>query len=118
MLVLKGVKSELDVKIAVEVDSDLGRTTQVKFIARFRKPGITEAKTLMDRLSSDEGVDEQTLMQEYLLGWRDVVDDSGEPVEFSEENVNAMLEAREYRSALSSALLSVVLGKQALAKNS
>lgn len=118
MAILKGVKSQIDVKITAEIDADNGRTIQVPFLATYRKPPVSETRELLEKINSPDGVMDEELIDQYLLGWQNVPTETGEPFPFTAENVAAMLEVREYRAALVKGLLSVVLGKAALQKNS
>ena len=128
MNILKGVKSEIDVKVTAEVRADTGRVIKVPFIARYKKLSVTESEELMD--SAPDGWEDQKdffkkqnkfqvdAIKANLLGWREVPTETGEAFDFTDENVDAMLEVPEYKLALWDGLLYAIRGKQALAKNS
>lgn len=56
------------------------------------------------------------LLRERVVGWRDIVDESGEPIPFSLETLNAMLEDPLLYGAIKQGLMDASNG--AVAKNS
>lgn len=127
MAILKGVKDRIDVKVTAEVEGDNGTTIKVPFVVTYKKPPESVAKQLKkslypgvdaDGIPLESDVTDHELMEEYLLGWSKVPTSTGEEFEFTPENVEAMLEAREYRLALVRGFLSVLLGRDAIRKNS
>ncbi|MFT5766736.1 MAG: hypothetical protein ACI9DH_000555 [Halioglobus sp.] len=127
MAILKGVKNKIDVKVTAKLDSDNGRTEQVTFIVTYKKPNVEEQRELQARINPDindngdpvvDPITDQEIVDEYVLGWKEVPTETGEPFDFTPENVDAMMSAREYRAAIIEGLLTAVFGKGALAKNS
>lgn len=117
MAILKGVKDRIDIKITAQVEVDNDGIVSVPFVATYRKPKFSEAKEVLLRVHSEE-VDDRELMDTYLLGWKGLQAEDGSEVEFTPENLTDVLESREYRKALASGLMSVLMGKDALIKNS
>lgn len=128
MAILKGVKDRIDVKVVAECETDNGTTTKVPFVVTFKKPSVTESRDLIERLSDkldDDGnvilpkITDEELAKEYILGWAGVPTITGEPYEFTPENLAEMMEAREYLAALTRGMNEVLFGREAvIAKNS
>lgn len=129
-LILKGIKSELEVKVTAEVLTGSGRPTKIPFLVTYKKNGVkaTEKvmakepeipRTVQDRPEYTRAVIkfQQDVLREHVLGWREVPTETGEPFEFNAENLDAMLDATEYLNALWDGFLSVSSGREALAKN-
>jgi len=114
---LKGVKDQIDVKITAELEVDNGRIVPVPFVGTYRKPPVSEIQKTMEKINTDQGVDDAELMDQYLLGWKGLKGEDGGEIEYSQETLAQLLEVREYRKALSKGLMAVLLGKDALRKN-
>jgi hypothetical protein len=118
MSLLKGVRSEIDVKIEVPVGDDSG---SVCFVATYRKMTQTQRQQWREKTAErlrtfPEKHDQAEHVREWLLGWRDLKGPTGEEVEFSPENLDVALDAVEYCEALYSGFLDMVNGT-ALTKN-
>lgn len=126
-MILKGIKSSIELNVVAEVLTDNGRTLKVPFLVTYRKPSVSEARDMMSRepLPQDNPREytqlrtrfQQEVLRDNVLNWREVPTETGEPFEFSAENLNEMLDATEYLAALWSGFLTVVTGKGALTKN-
>ena len=116
-MILKGMKSQIDVKVTAEVDSDLGRTIPVTFVATFRKPPVSETREVLEQVQSAEGVDDESLMDRFLLGWKELRGEDGSDIPYTPEALAAVMDSREYRTALVRGLMSVLIGRRALEKN-
>ncbi|MCB9457990.1 MAG: hypothetical protein H6671_18570 [Anaerolineaceae bacterium] len=112
MLILKGVKSQIDIKLTAIIDGDLGKEIQVPFVATFKIPPVSEIKDVLTQIQSDEGMEDEVLMDRYLLGWKNIETADGQQVDFTPENLAAMLESRPYRKALADGLRIILLGKK------
>lgn len=128
MAILKGVKSEIDVKVTAVIDGDMNTTTKVPFVVRYKKPTFEEGKEIRQRLAVQTPEDEEEtglttitdeeIAENYIVDWKNVPTSTGEPFEFNPENLEEMMSVREYRRALVQGFLEVLLGKEALRKNS
>jgi hypothetical protein len=127
MIILKGIKDRIDVKVTAEIDSDCGATVRVPFVVTYKKPTKDEAIELVERLNNKydesgelvrEKITDEELAQEYILDWRELPDANGEKIPFTNENLLLLVDAREYNAALTSGLQQVIFGRKAvLAKN-
>jgi hypothetical protein len=121
-MILKGVKTEIDVKVTAEVLQDNGRILKVPFMVTFKKPSRSENEALIER---EKTYDEDTrytrfkaaALKEHVLGWSGVPTATGEEFEFTEENLDAMLEITEYLNALWVSFTAVATGRGALKGN-
>jgi hypothetical protein len=127
MVILKGVKSEIDVKVCADVRGDSGRIIKVPFIATFKKLSVTQSEELLDS-APDEFDDQKDYLRKQnkfqidaikanLLGYRDVPTETGEKFEFTPENLDQMLDVPEYKVALWDGLIYAIRGKDAERKN-
>lgn len=99
MSILKGVQSEVTVNVKAEITGDYGKKIMVPFKARYRRYTIHEAKELMDRVKTDD-LDDETLINEVLLGWSDLRGNNNETVEFCPEALSEAMSVMGYRKAL------------------
>lgn len=134
MLALKGIKEEI--RVPVEAEIQLERKPQkVKFVAIYKRKKHSENKALIDALEERArlqdliregqedpdielpGKSDDELLREYVVGWvLKGADD--EPIEFSEEALNEVIDVTEYREALMRGFMDALSGRRALAKNS
>lgn len=114
-MLLKGVKNEIEVRVVAEIAQDLGKTEKVPFRAKYRKPSFSEARATQQSLADGAMTDEE-VMDQYLLGWRDLKDSNGDEIEFSADNLAVLMEATEYRKALVDGVLEVLLGRDMVAR--
>lgn len=117
MSILKGVKDEISVKVTAEIDSDNGTTIRVPFVIRSRKPMQDERKAVLKRIADGE-IEDDALVADYLLDWSNLKGADGSDVAYNEANLQEVLQAPEYRSAVVGGIVSAIVGKAALAKNS
>lgn len=117
-MLLKGVKDEIEVRVTAVVEVDNGAEVKVPFRAKYKKPVVDEAAKILKDI--DEGVEtDQSLMEKYLIGWRELKDANDEPIDFSPEAREVLMRHREYRQALVDGFLEVILGRgMARRKNS
>ena len=115
-MILKGQKSQIDVKITADVESDNGKTIRVPFVCTFKKPKVDEARDTLTALQSGDLKDED-FISDYLIGWKGLDDDNGDAVEFNVDNLAEVINVREYRAAIVQGLMSVIAGREAIAKN-
>lgn len=117
MTILKGVKDRIDVKVTANIDTDNGRTIKVPFVVTAKKPSFDERKDVAQKIDRGELLDED-LVAEYLLGWHGLKDQNDSEIDFNAETLGDLMAATEYRAALVRGLLTAILGKEAMAKNS
>lgn len=115
-MLLKGAKSEIDVKVTAEVEIDNGKTMRVPFVCRYRKLPVNEARDLLERVAS-EGIGDEDLMRDHLVDWKGLEDADGDTVEFNADNLETVMQVREYRQAIVGGFMQVLMGRKALEKN-
>lgn len=112
MTILKGVKSEIDVKCEAEV----GDGVVVPFIATFRTFTHKERQEFRAALAEQmrdynpAAWDQAEVVRGRLIGWRDFPTQTDEPLEFNAETLDIVLDAPEYVDALYQGLLRVMNG--------
>lgn len=100
MGILKGLETEVEVHTVAKITMDLGRVETLKFKTKFRRRTKREAQAIIEQMTDpDTDVTEESILQEDLLGWRDLKGDGGD-VEYTPENLDAMLNHIEYVKAL------------------
>ena len=120
-IILKGIKDQIDVKVTAEIDGDCGTSINVPFIVTYKKPTKSESIELIKRITGDgaEKITDEELVGEYVLGWRELPDQNGEPIPFTPENLQLLTDTREYSSAIATGFQQVLFGRKAvIAKNS
>lgn len=124
-LILKGIKSEIDVKVCAECECDNGATVKVPFVITVKKPTNPERDELIKRLEPELDDDGNTvrpaltdieLADEYVLGWKGLMDAEGNEVMFSSENLQTLIGWREYADAIRNGLMEVIHGRAVAAK--
>lgn len=85
--------------VAVKMPGDKGKFTTVKFNARFKRVSLTEFEALNAAIREKTMTDAQ-LIDEVLVGWGDVENKNGEPVEFTPENLEVLLDIFPVRPSI------------------
>lgn len=116
MIILKGVKDRIDVKVTAEVNSDNGRTIKVPFLITAKKPNFDERREVLQKVNDEVLLDED-LVAEYLHGWSGLRGADDAEVMYNEDTLAAVMAAPEYRAALVRGLITAIVGKEALEKN-
>jgi len=124
-LILKGIKSEIDVKVCAECECDNGTTVKVPFVITVKKPTNPERDELIKRLEpeiDDDGntvrpvITDAELAEEFVLGWKNLQDADGNEVLFSIENLHTLIGWREYATAIRNGMMEVIHGRAVAAK--
>lgn len=115
-VVLKGIKEEIWVKVRAEVRQDKGAVIHVPFQIKCKKPLRDEQKRVSQAIDQQEMDDEQ-LVREYVLEWKDLKDANDDEIMFSDENLEVLLQAPEYLAALTRGALEAITGIKAIRKN-
>jgi len=128
MAILKGVKDRIDVKVTAVVETDNGKDINVPFVVTYKKCTVPETVEIEEKLKHQfddagnitvEPMSDIDLVKMLVLGWSQVPTQTGEEFEFNDENLDEMLQTREYLVALVTGAKQVLWGKEAaLAKNS
>ena len=102
---LKGLKSEIRLYCQAEVDQDLNKgSVKYKFIGVYKKLPQSEREELLRCMALDdddkEKLTEVDVLRKVLIRWEGIKVDDGKDFDYSEKNLNELLEASEYRMAL------------------
>lgn len=119
MSVLKGVTDQIWIKTTAKVRQDKGRHIDVPFELRCNVPSVSRIRELREAFQDpDNGITDESMFRELVTDW-DMPGGDGNKVEFSDENIDLVLDHPDYLQAVSNALLELLFGKEALrAKNS
>lgn len=104
-------KTSIEWPVNVEVPQDGGRTTKHSFSAVFRVLPQEEITSLA------ENNEDPVFLSEVLIGWSGVADESGTPIEYSDEMKAKLLSIPYVRRAVLVAFFEASNGKAAARKN-
>ncbi|MDI3259473.1 MAG: hypothetical protein QJR02_07230 [Sinobacteraceae bacterium] len=96
-------KGSYRTRVTVLVPQDLGKSERCEFTVEFKRLTVSEYRALVadtvTGAAADEDID-QRLLSAVIIGWDGLLDDAGQPVPFSAENLAAVLDVLCYRHAL------------------
>lgn len=105
--------------VAVKVPDGNGKYILHKFDAKFRRLSTTEIDEVYRRINKDklreneELLSDTELLHDVMVGWRGVLDQDGNEIEFTPENLDKLLEVFPVRPTLAQAWFdSLQAGKQ------
>jgi hypothetical protein len=104
-------------KINIRIPLDLGKVDKASFVVEFRLLPVSEIKDTLEQAKNQDLTDED-ILQQNILGWSGVCDDSGEEMPFTDDNLELILDISYVRKPLMDALMEDMLGKEVLRKNS
>lgn len=91
------------VKVTVPVEGGVREST---FTGRFRAVSVSEAESF--NLMSSEGTSDY--LRAILVGWDGIVDDDGQPISFSDETRNDLIDIPFIRTAILTTYNTAMLG--------
>ena len=104
---------EITWPVTVSAPRDGGSTVKATFTGKFKIISGAEFNAIFDNGGRDED-----LIRTVLTGWGgDLCDESGNSMEFNEENLNLIATVPYIRSAIVVAYLELSQGKKAATKN-
>lgn len=95
--------------VRVEMPGDNGKKKTNEFNARFKRLSQSELDDLSKRLQEGE-VNDAGVINEVMVGWDGVKDESGNDVEFNADNLAALLDVHPVRPTLVKAFFVSVYG--------
>lgn len=98
-------------EVKVDVPTDNGKTVQRVFQAKFKRPTQSELDNIYKRINDKELTD-HALIDEVMVGWDGVADEEGNALEFSPENLVALLEIHPTRPTIVQRFFDTVHGSQ------
>ena len=78
--------------VKINVPNDTGGFDELTFKARFKGLSRKAYKDLMERANAGTDGD-RLVVGEVMIGWEGVGTESGEPLQFTNENLSALLDA-------------------------
>ena len=78
------------VNVTVNFKGDNGKTKPMTYKARFRRVSQEEIDTIDEEIKNGE-LDDMGLLNRVMVGWEGVFDEQKQPVEFTPENMNALM---------------------------
>ena len=109
----KGVKDQLRVKVKARIPLDEGKFQTVPFVCIYKVPDVPTARQLT-KDAQDGAINDQEVVDEYLVGWDKLLDENDDPIEFSPENVNDAMDLAPYARAIVGGFLELLFGREAL----
>lgn len=98
--------------VKVDVPGDNGKTEQKAFTAIFKRLSQEELDDVTDRLGAKTLTD-KGLIDEVLVGWKDVQDENSTPLEFNETNLAALLNVFPTRPTIVKTFFASISGAKA-----
>lgn len=90
-------------EIKVEMPNGKGKRDVEKFMAEFKFLGIEKLDELKEKPHRE-------VMSEVLVGWEDMVDDNGDPVEFNDLHKKALFDIPQAFDALVAGFWNSIFG--------
>lgn len=90
------LKPTFKARIEVLTPNQKGGHDKSTFMAEF-------LRTDMEELEEIQSIPQAEVMRRKLVGWSDLIDDEDNPVDFNQENLNALLKIPEAVTALRNA---------------
>ncbi|MDE2388924.1 MAG: hypothetical protein KGN35_07580 [Betaproteobacteria bacterium] len=104
---------EISWPVTVSAPRDGGSTAKSTFTGKFKVMPSTEFNAIYNNGGTDED-----LIRNVLTGWNDdLCDESGNPLEFNEENLSMIVSVPYVRAGIIAAYLELSSGKKAAVKN-
>jgi hypothetical protein len=99
--------------VQVELPADLGKVEKVVFTAQFRRLSLPEIENVQQRMS-DGALNDDTLVRDVMVGWgKDVIGDDGQPLEFNDANLTALLNIFPVRPQIVRKFFETITGAKA-----
>lgn len=95
--------------VAVELPADGGRMEKHTFDAEFKRLPQSRIKALTEQVKSGDLTDAD-FVKEVLVGWKGVLDESGQEVPFSEGTRDALIDVQLVSGALVGAFFESLTG--------
>ena len=102
--------------IKIDVPQDMGKTERQTFVMEFKQLSVSETKDLIEE-AQNERISDEDMLRRYVLGWDGIVDEDGNPLDFTTSNLEAVMDVPYVRKAIMAAFIEDVFGKEAVRKN-
>jgi len=96
-------------RVSVAVPGDVDKVDTRKFDAQFKRLKQSELDDLMAKVTAGNITDQQ-LLDQVLLDWRDIQDESGEALPFNPDNLAKVCEVFPTRPSIVAAFFKTING--------
>ena len=103
-------------KVTVEIPQDLGKTAKASFIIHFRMLTRDRIEELAAEMNAGT-MTESEVLREVVVGFEDVQDEDGQPLDYSEHARDKLLNVQYVHTAVMKAFLASLAGRQDRRKN-
>ena len=111
MGILRGTSDTIEVKAKAAISEDLGKVRNLTFKVTFQRRGREAVQEIIANLNdSDSDVTVGSILRDDLVGWRELEGEGGE-VDYTADNLDAMIDHPEYCKALFDAWGSAQMGR-------
>jgi hypothetical protein len=97
--------------VETEITAEKGGRTLAKFDLQYRRLTQDEAIALGARIEADN-LDARVIARELVVGWRNIGDDEGNPIEFNASNFERLLDYGFARSIVDTFTANLPKAKQ------
>jgi len=111
--IFKGSRDKIKVKCTAENIVDGSRINKVSFSCIYKALPNSEARQVLQG-SKDGDISDLDIVNRYLVGWEDVLDDDDQPIEYTPENVESAMEVTAYRAAIITGFMQSMFGREIL----
>lgn len=106
---------KITLKVSVRIP---GEREAHKFTGHFAYLDMRERKEFVDRLAyKDSSLDDMEVVKDLLIGWEDLKQANGDPLEFNEANVEKLMNIPYARAAVMKVVMSDILSGGFVVKN-
>lgn len=108
--VLKPI-DEITIDVHIEIPNGTKRPQKASFKATWHKLTVSEFKELVDRIQDGKENDD-SIVHAYLKNISEITDESGKPVEFNEDLIDALMDQNHTRGPLVDSFMLIAGGKE------
>lgn len=115
--ILKGATDRIWIKTEAKVRAEDGGTITVPFKLYCKRPTSAQIADIRERMHTGD-VHDADIAREHVIDWQ-LPGADGEPLEFSADNLDILLDQPDYLKAVGTAMLELLFGPEVLkSKNS
>lgn len=103
-------------KVDLDIPQDFGKSISASYVAEFKLLSRERIEEVTEQLTTGS-LTESELLKEVLIGFEDVQDEDGQPLEFTDVNRNRFLNVQYVHAGTMKAFLKTFESKQSRRKN-
>lgn len=111
-MILKGQKDRVERKVTVIKRGDGDTKTKVEFYLICKTAGVQQQVELGNRLNTPDGVGDIEMVREWTDGWKGLKDAEDNDIPYNDENLEIVMDDRDYREAIVGVIMEAVFGKK------